>query len=690
MFELLKNSVVGFALLAFVLLTLGPVLWRASRALARQGVFFALICCGFLVSMASKPTPPTPPTPTTTYTVTFDLAGHGTRTGGGELVQTVEKGAAAVAPTVKASAGYEFVKWDKPFSSVTQDMTVTAQYRLTTYKIAYANLMGASNPNPTTFTVEDELTFAAPSAVEGYSFVGWTPSGIARGTTGNVTATANWTIQPGPGPEPTPEDSFEFKLEDGPITPFVLSVRSVGFKSLKLKGLPSGLTSYNESVVIDGEASVLVFVKGTPKKAGVTRATLTETWPDGTTVTKTYTFVIRSDAGDIVNAVWDYDCGKVTGPGELKDNGKVTLKATANKGFVFSGWWDVTNPGESNFVTRLATLVVDRSGKAKDTATQKVVWAEDGDRLYRAEFITALEDAMNISATVGDCTFVVDERERQKRTVTAGVGLSWQVTAEALSATTIKVSGLPSGLAYKNGVISGYPTKASSVGRPSEVKIVVTTAGKNKATFVLSLTVEPLPDWAVGSFAGVSYEEAGGETTNGLVTATVASTGKITAKQPVGGKNVSFSAKGYDTYDREAGILRATLTAKVAGEVVKNEVAATANGAFGRLQATLFDAWGYDWKSEPWKSEAADFKGRVVEYETDDPDGTVTATFAANGTAKVAGTFLTGEMKGEKPVTVKASGSTTLLPMDDGTYRVFIYLAPKGLSPHARCLDLVK
>jgi len=60
------------------------------------------------------------------HTVTFNLAG-GTRTGGGELVQTVPHGGAAVAPTV-THEGYTFAGWDRAFDNVTGTITVTAQW----------------------------------------------------------------------------------------------------------------------------------------------------------------------------------------------------------------------------------------------------------------------------------------------------------------------------------------------------------------------------------------------------------------------------------------------------------------------------------------------------------------------------------------------------------------------------------
>ncbi len=43
--------------------------------------------------------------------------------------QRVAPGEAAAAPVVPAREGYEFVGWDKDFSDITADMTVTAQYR---------------------------------------------------------------------------------------------------------------------------------------------------------------------------------------------------------------------------------------------------------------------------------------------------------------------------------------------------------------------------------------------------------------------------------------------------------------------------------------------------------------------------------------------------------------------------------
>ena len=162
------------------------------------------------------------------------------------------------------------------------------------------------------------------------------------------------------------------------------------------------------------------------------------------------------------------------------------------------------------------------------------------------------------------------------------------------------------------------------------------------------------------------------------------------------GKATSFAAKYFDACDGES--FRATLTAKVGKAVVTNEMVVSGHAGRvtmpdrrervvtnGVIVADLFDAWQYNWKTEPWKSIGMSFDKREVSYETD--NGTVTLKFSAKGTAKVAGEFTDASGK-----VVKASGSATLLPTvgEDGEtrYLVFVYLAPKGLATHARCLEV--
>jgi uncharacterized repeat protein (TIGR02543 family) len=119
-----------------------------------------------------------------TYTVTFDLAGKGTRSGGGVLSQTINYGSGATAPTVTPSAGWTFTGWDKTFSNIIGDTTVTAQYSIVTYTVTFiqganGTITGTKVQTVSHGTSSTEVT-AVPST--GYHFVNWT---------GGITSTAN-------------------------------------------------------------------------------------------------------------------------------------------------------------------------------------------------------------------------------------------------------------------------------------------------------------------------------------------------------------------------------------------------------------------------------------------------------------------------------------------------------------------
>ncbi len=131
-----------------------------------------------------------------TYTVTFDLSGNGIRTGGGELVQTVAHGEAALEPIVTANTGWIFNGWDVPFDSVTGPLTVTAQYSVATYYVTFVLLgrgtrTGGGELNQVVAHGESAI---APivSALPGWIFEGWDVSFDT--ITGPLTVTAQYTM----------------------------------------------------------------------------------------------------------------------------------------------------------------------------------------------------------------------------------------------------------------------------------------------------------------------------------------------------------------------------------------------------------------------------------------------------------------------------------------------------------------
>ena len=116
-------------------------------------------------------------------------------------------------PLVGGPTGHTFDGWydNASFSGspitaipagITGDQTFYAKWTADIYNISYQNLNGASNSNPTTYTVADTITLAALPNVTGYIFDGWYDNatfsgspvtGITVNSTGDKTFYAKWT-----------------------------------------------------------------------------------------------------------------------------------------------------------------------------------------------------------------------------------------------------------------------------------------------------------------------------------------------------------------------------------------------------------------------------------------------------------------------------------------------------------------
>ena len=85
--------------------------------------------------------------------------------------QSVAHGSAAIEPTAPEREGYAFIGWDKDFSNVTKDMTVTAQYSANSYSITYT----INGEEYTAQTYEFGAAVSAPeyTVPEGHTFSGW-------------------------------------------------------------------------------------------------------------------------------------------------------------------------------------------------------------------------------------------------------------------------------------------------------------------------------------------------------------------------------------------------------------------------------------------------------------------------------------------------------------------------------------
>ena len=219
-----------------------------------------------------------------TVTVTFDTAG-GTRTGGGELTQAVPVGGVAAAPEVTRD-GYTFTGWDKDFTKVTADMTVTASWKKN-YAI---------EASPT------DLDFG--TAEEGYE-------GYSNTKTMNFTNTGALPLKV-TGVVPSKADAFELMSNPSGIS-FPAGQRVVYFIWPK-----SGLAP------------------------GVYEDTFTLHTVEGATASVDLKFTVTKKTVQTVTITFDLAGGTRTGGGELTQAVPVGGGAAAPKvtrdGYTFTGW----------------------------------------------------------------------------------------------------------------------------------------------------------------------------------------------------------------------------------------------------------------------------------------------------------------------------------------------------------------
>lgn len=103
----------------------------------------------------------------TTHTVTIII-------GDDEIIQEVEHGEAPDMPIAEID-GKVFVGWDKDYSSITEDITITAIFEDADESEVYHNVTIVIGERQTTITVKDGEAAPLPATVniEGYTFMGW-------------------------------------------------------------------------------------------------------------------------------------------------------------------------------------------------------------------------------------------------------------------------------------------------------------------------------------------------------------------------------------------------------------------------------------------------------------------------------------------------------------------------------------
>lgn len=127
----------------------------------------------------------------TDYAITYNSNG-GTGGDGPKIYHYTDK--TATVPTVNpVRAGYTFTGWTPsniPAGSIGAK-TFIANWEVIRYDIEYNTNGGSLSGQSSSYTIEDTYTPPTPSK-NGYTFTGWTPAGIQKGSTGPKVFTANW------------------------------------------------------------------------------------------------------------------------------------------------------------------------------------------------------------------------------------------------------------------------------------------------------------------------------------------------------------------------------------------------------------------------------------------------------------------------------------------------------------------
>ena len=269
------------------------------------------------------------------YTITFDTDG------GSEVAPiTQEYGSAITAPADPTREGYTFTGWDKtiPATMPAGDMTITAQWTVNQYTITYDLDGGTAEGNPDTYTVEtDAFTLKNPTR-PGYTFTGWSGTGltgednltvtIPKGSTGNRSYTAHWSLN---------TYSITYDLNGGTAS-----------------GNPTSYTVESATITLNQPTKTGYTFTGWSGTDLTGEDNLTVTIPAGSTGDRSYTAHWSLNTYSIT---YDLDGGTASGNPDFYtvESSTITLNPPTRTGYTFIGWSGTDLSGSDNLTVTIPT-----------------------------------------------------------------------------------------------------------------------------------------------------------------------------------------------------------------------------------------------------------------------------------------------------------------------------------------------
>ena len=294
-----------------------------------------------------------------TYTLSYDLAGGAVATANPTTYTIESEAITLVNPTRE---GYEFAGWTGTgLTAATKNVTIakgsigdrsyTATWTPIVYNISY-DLAGGSvaTANPATYTIESEAITLVNPTREGYTFAGWTGTGltaatmnvtIAKGSIGERSYTATWTADTYTisydlaGGAVATANPTTYTIESDAIT--LVNPTREGYEFAGWTG--TGLTAATKNVTI--------------AKGSTGNRTYTATW-----TAKNYTIAYTLNGGEVTGNPTSYTI----------ESDAITLVNPTRKGYDFAGWTGTGLTAATMNVTIAKGSTGDRSYTATWTA----------------------------------------------------------------------------------------------------------------------------------------------------------------------------------------------------------------------------------------------------------------------------------------------------------------------------------